>query len=186
MNADSFDVAFICTGNRFRSPLAAALLAAETQGLPVRIESVGMLELGPMPALPEAVSAARSFGLDLSAHTARDLAQLDLASFDLVLGFEQLHVRSAVGAGHAAAERTFVLPELVVLLEALPSSPSLPEPIERARRRIQEADRLRAQAGSNATVHGIADPLGRPASVQRRTAEEVQTLVSQLARGLFT
>jgi protein-tyrosine phosphatase len=186
LTSGNFEVAFVCTGNRFRSPLAAALFAAETEDLPVRIESLGILELGSAPALPEAVEAGRAFGVDLSAHRTRDLAQLDLADFDLVLGFEQLHVRSAVGAGRAPAERTFILPELGALLEVLPTSPSLPDPVERARARVQEAGRLRAQAGRNATVHDIPDPLGRPASVQRQTAEEIRALVSTVAPLLFS
>ena len=39
-------VAFVCTGNRFRSPLAAALLESEAEGLPVEIASLGTLDLG--------------------------------------------------------------------------------------------------------------------------------------------
>ena len=184
MTATRFDVAFVCTGNRFRSPLAAALLAAETNQLPVRVESAGILDVGPTPALPEAVAAARTFGIDLSGHRARALKQVDLQPFDLVLGFELLHVRAAVGTSHAPAERTFVLPELVHLLEALPAPP-VTETLEWARRRIQQANRLRAEAGSSLPAHDVPDPIGRPASVQRRTAEEVRELVSRLTRALF-
>jgi hypothetical protein len=40
----SFEVVFVCTGNRFRSPLAAALFGRATAGLPVSVSSRGTLD----------------------------------------------------------------------------------------------------------------------------------------------
>jgi protein-tyrosine-phosphatase len=53
----------------------------------VAVVSVGTLELGPVPALPEAVEMAESYGLNLSGHRAQSIASVDLESCDLVLGF---------------------------------------------------------------------------------------------------
>ena len=106
-------VAFVCTGNRFRSPLAAALFESEAEGLPVEIASLGTLELGEEPALPEAVALAEGLGLDLSAHRARSVAELELGAYDLVLGFERKHVVASVVDAKAKIERTFTLPELL-------------------------------------------------------------------------
>ena len=39
--ADELQVVFVCTGNRFRSPLAAALFREATSGLPVDVRSMG-------------------------------------------------------------------------------------------------------------------------------------------------
>jgi protein-tyrosine-phosphatase len=160
------------------------LLARDGAGLPLQIHSLGLLSLGAAPALPEAVELAQAIGLDLSGHRARDLTQLDLRPVDLVLGFEQIHVSTAVVDGYAAIERTFTLPELVELLAALPDEPSSPEPVERARARIERAHALRSDE-RNRAVPEIADPLGRPRSAQRRLADEIRALVSELHDQLF-
>jgi protein-tyrosine phosphatase len=181
MTAATFDVAFICTGNRFRSPLAAALLAAEVGELPVRASSLGLLDLGSVDALKEAVETARSFGVDLSGHRTRCLADVDLEPFDLILGFEWAHVQSAIVDGHAAIERTFTLSELVGLLRELDSDAHL-EPNER----VREAHARRSPGFMTRRPSEIPDPLGKPPAVQRRIAEEVRELVAELWRLLFS
>jgi protein-tyrosine phosphatase len=178
-------VAFLCTGNRFRSPLAAALLAEQAHGFPAHIESLGTLDLGPIPALPEAVAAAETFGLDLSGHRARGIVDVDLAPFDLVIGFERAHVAAAVVDGGAQLERTFTLPELVELLREIPEPPPASDPVERARVRIREAHAARPPDFRNRPVLEVADPLGKPRSAQDATAVELRSLVSTLAHELL-
>jgi len=60
--AAAFRIDFVCTGNRFRSPLAAELLRRAIGGLPVEVASVGTLDLGPLSALPEAMEEWRPSG----------------------------------------------------------------------------------------------------------------------------
>jgi protein-tyrosine-phosphatase len=179
-------VAFVCTGNRFRSPLAAALLGDRAKGLPVAVDSLGTLELGPVPALPEAVELAERYGVDLSGHRARNIAEVDLAPYDLVLGFEQMHVATAVVDGGAALERTFTLPELVELLGAAPAPPVEGGAIEQARAKTRAAHAARGPEYPKNTVPEIADPLGKPWPSQRRIAEELQVLVGELSSRLFS
>jgi protein-tyrosine-phosphatase len=176
-------VAFVCTGNRFRSPLAAALLAREADGLPLRIVSLGTLDIGSRPALPEAVAIADELGLDLSGHASRNLAKLELEPFDLVLGFEREHVMASVVDAGAQRERTFTLPELVGLLRRLPDPPPQTDPIERALVRIREAHAARSQGFRQ--IPELGDPLGKALRIQRQTAAELSDLVSELAVGLF-
>ena len=90
-------VLFLCNGNLFRSPYAAASLARALAGVPgsapVRIESAGFLSPGKQsPA--SAVSAARKRGIDLSSHLSRLLKKGSLESFDLVVVMSQDHARS--------------------------------------------------------------------------------------------
>jgi protein-tyrosine phosphatase len=184
--ADShFDVAFVCTGNRFRSPLAAALLSAETDGLPLRTSSFGIVDLRSSTALPEALDVAESFGLDLSEHRTRCVTDADLEHVDLVLGFERTHVHSATVDGHAPIEHTFTLPELVELLQEVRQPLQASAAVERARGRIEAAHALRPPGFRSRRVPEIGDPLGRSASAQRRIAEEVRDLVSRLGAMLF-
>jgi protein-tyrosine-phosphatase len=178
---EPFQVAFVCTGNRFRSPLAAALLERKAHGLPVRIASLGTLDLGSQPALPEAVEMARELGLDLAAHRARRLASGDLVGADLVLGFEQRHVKASVVDSGAPREASFTLPELVQLLSQIPGPPLANDPIERARVRIRQANAARG----GGPVLELGDPLGLTIADQRGIARELSQLVSLLVDRLF-
>jgi low molecular weight protein-tyrosine phosphatase len=178
-------VAFVCTGNRFRSPLAAALLARDAEGLPLRIVSLGTLDLGSKPALPEAVAIAHELGLDLSGHASRNLASVELEPFDLVLGFERMHVMAAVVEAQAPIERTFTLPELVALLRRLPGPPLPVDPVERALVRIRQAHAARPPGFRDGPMPELGDPLGKTLQAQRQTAAELSDLVSELAVSLF-
>jgi protein-tyrosine phosphatase len=180
-----FDVVFVCTGNRFRSPLAAAALAAACDQPGIQASSVGILDLGPVPALQEALELARSFELDLSSHRARTISQLDLAPLDLVLGFERAHVHAAVVDASAAVQRTFTLPELVLLLEGLPEPAAASTPADSARARVNQAHEARPPNFRTAAVPEIVDPLGRSPREQRVVAEEVRRLVERLVQLLF-
>jgi len=108
-----FEVVFVCTGNRFRSPLAAGLFTLATAGLPVTVRSAGTLDIGPRRAFPETLEEAHRFGLDLSRHSARAIAELETSAADLAVGFEQVHL--AVRQGRPA---TLMPPFQGVLSEA--------------------------------------------------------------------
>ena len=175
------EVVFVCTGNRARSPLAEVLFRKYASGFEATVASVGTRELGPAPALPEAIAAARRLGVDLSGHTAQALAAGALADSDLVLGFEPAHLSTAVVDGGAHPSRTFLLGELVLLLDA---GGVHSDPPEGARRAVATANARRVRSRPDVT-HVIADPYGKPAKVMRRTAAEIDGLVQALVGGLF-
>ena len=179
-----FRIAVICTGNRFRSPLACALLARHGAGVPVSVSSYGTLDLGSSAALPEAVEIAATFGVDLSAHTAEHLELGNLAEADLVLGFEKFHLASAVVDGGASRDAVFTLPELVRLLEhAEPPAPA--EPVAHARARVSAAGATRRRAGGLRRPPSIPDPLGESRAVQEEIAARISGLCARLAAQLF-
>jgi protein-tyrosine-phosphatase len=138
-----------------------------------------------VPALPEAIELAKTLDVDLAGHRAAGLSEIDLEPLDLVLGFELMHVRTAVVDAAAAIERTFTLPELVRLLEALPEPASRPDAAEQARARVKQAHESRPPGFRRAAVEEVPDPLGRPAHEQRRVATAVDDLVRRLAHLLF-
>ena len=171
MPDDTFDVVFVCTGNQFRSPLAEAVFARETDGLPVRSSSCGTAALDGAAAFEEAADLGKRLSVDLSAHRSRKLG--DLSGADLVVGFEHHHVERAVVDGGARRERAFTLPQLVELLEAHPTSGSPDE-------------RLAAvQPGNVLEAPEIIDPYGEPGEVQEAIADEVEDLSRRLAVALF-
>ena len=182
MARDAFDVVFICTGNRFRSAIAQALLTQLTEGLPVRATSAGTLDLGPATVLPEALELAPALGIDLTAHRARWIRDLDLADADLVLGFELVHVATAVVDCGAPRDRSFTLPELVSLFpEGLPAAAD-GDPVARARAAVRAAHEARDSDGRRLE---LGDPLGGTPELFQQTAAEVRVLTERLAAVLF-
>jgi hypothetical protein len=108
-----------------------------------------------------------------------------LANTDLVVGFERVHVVTAVVDGGAAREHTFTLPELVVLLGAA-------EPVEsgglleRAQERIRRAAAARPRDGAAVVpVPELEDPLGRAPAAQAEIAQRVGDLTLELRERLF-
>jgi protein-tyrosine phosphatase len=180
---DEFELVLLCTGNRARSPVAEGFLRDQLADLPVRLRSLGTLELGSAPALREAIEAAALLGLDISDHRARPLAGEDLSGADLVVGFEQRHVVAAVVDAGARRDRVFSLPELVELLEE--SGPHrFGDPIVRARQAIADAHARRSGHSASSRAE-LADPLGRDRNFYRDTVEQVRELSIRLAVGLF-
>jgi protein-tyrosine phosphatase len=178
--SDEFDVVVICSGNRFRSPLAEAVLRSKTDGLPVRVRSFGTLDLPPGHPLPQALELAPGYGLDLMDHRSHPLAGNDLSEADLVIGFEQVHLAMAVLGASAQPERTFLITDLVAALDDT-EPPHEDGVVERARVAVRLADAAR----TTGSPQEIADPLGGTASGYRKTADEVYRLTSRLAERLF-
>jgi protein-tyrosine-phosphatase len=181
--SDTFDITFLCTGNRLRSPVAEALARDATQGLPVTIRSLGLLDLGAVAALPEAVAFGRTRGVDLTAHRASQLVRARLGGVDLVLGFERSNVMRAVVDGGAQRDRTFLLAELVDLLAKGPA-PRADGTVESARRAVRAANDRRDSA-MPASRFEIRDPLGLAPAQQEQILESVAELTSLLVRQLF-
>lgn len=91
-------VLFVCTANRFRSPLAAAMFSkalGETndreaagaigRGGEWRVRSAGTWATPGQPALPEVVEAAQRLGLDLADHRSERVSGELLSEYDLIL-----------------------------------------------------------------------------------------------------
>jgi protein-tyrosine-phosphatase len=177
----TFRIAFVCTGNRGRSPFAAQVLRDLTGYLPVSVESFGTLDVGPAPALTDAVWAADLLGADLRSHRARVLRKNALRGADLVIGFEPFHVAEAVVTGGALRERSFLVTEFVATLWQLRDAGAQGRPTARAV--VQRAD-----AGRSA-ISTEMGPIADPVSLSRRdvlvTFELIRDLVEVIADGLF-
>jgi len=180
-----FTVVFVCTGNRFRSPLAEHLLRAATAGLPVRVSSVGTQELASGSALPEAIELGRGLGVDLTPHRSRPLHRELVEGADLVLGFERRHMRAAVVVGGVARERAFTAGELAALLRVAGVPEASSDPVAGARSAVAEADRLRRQFQREPAAAELADPFGGSDDESRASASAVAELVREIAAALF-
>jgi protein-tyrosine phosphatase len=182
---EMFEILFVCTGNRCRSPIAEVQLRNLADGLPVTVGSIGLLDLGPAPALPEVIDVGRSVGLDLSHHKARHLSAVDLGAVDLVVGLERSHVAAAVVEAGAPYERAFTLKEIVRLLESLPPVPSPEDPVERARALVHAAHEARGSSPGFMPGEDIEDPFGGTRSAYVEMAHTVALLCRSLVAALF-
>jgi protein-tyrosine phosphatase len=177
-----FEVVFICTGNRFRSPIAAELFRNATAGLPVVVRSLGVSEIGPEPVLPEALDWAARYELDLAEHRAAAVMGADLSGTDLVLGFERSHVGTAILDGRAQPAHTFLLTELVELVGQPVGKPDA-DPVEHARALVASAHE--ARLGLRPTSEEVPDPLGGPRKGYGEVGDRVRVLTLDLASALF-
>lgn len=82
------NVLYVCTGNVFRSPVAAEMTKKLLKGSGIRVESAGILEYGGAP-LPERITTmARGYGIDLSEHRPRRVNARLVEAADLILVFD--------------------------------------------------------------------------------------------------
>lgn len=86
-------ILFICTANRYRSPIAAACFKSELskrdQDKAWDVQSAGTWTQNGLAALPDAVLAARQFGLDIREHRSREVTAEMMAAADLILVMER-------------------------------------------------------------------------------------------------
>jgi protein-tyrosine-phosphatase len=181
---DQFSIVFVCSGNRFRSPLAEAFVRRLTVGLPVLVHSFGTMRLGATPALAEATKLGLWCGVDLSEHRARLIGSESIDDADLLIGFDQDHVRRAVIVGNAATERSFTFREIVALLEEVETLET-PDVVQRARHAVRQAAARREDDPDAARPGSVADPFGRSWRVYRETAAEIRELSLRLVAELF-
>jgi protein-tyrosine-phosphatase len=179
--SEDFSIGFVCTANRFRSVLAAAVATRALEALPVRVHSAGIQYAGGAPPLRVAREVGASFGLDLAEHRAEVLAPGTLSGFDLVVGFELAHVASAVVQGGAERARTFTLRELVALVESTASDESL-DWSSRAQDVLLQLD---ARPRWPRTAWQIRDPVGESRARQVAMAREIADLTCRLLCGFF-
>lgn len=89
---EKLDLVILCRGNKYRSPFAAALLekALKKAAPHVSVRSAGTSAVPGQPAPPAAQAAANAQGMDLSAHSARHIAQINPSKHSRFLVFDPI------------------------------------------------------------------------------------------------
>ncbi|MEP7022381.1 MAG: hypothetical protein ABJB47_00910 [Actinomycetota bacterium] len=174
------DVLVLCTANRCRSPMAAALLAAELQqaGAALPVRSAGFLDAG-WPAPVEVTQAMARYGIDLGRHRSRPVTVSDLDQADLVLAATREHLRQAIVLAPGAWPRAFTLRELARRGAATgprPATQDLPAWLARVHAGRDRMALLGESAGDD-----VADPTGGPPDGYLQTAAGLHQLARTLA-----
>ena len=111
------NILFVCTANRFRSPLAALYFARELvrhgDDQDVRVSSAGTWTIPERPATPEVIAFAKSLGLNLSMHKSRVVSKRILSDADLVVVMESGHKESLSNEFPATSDQIYLLSDII-------------------------------------------------------------------------
>jgi protein-tyrosine phosphatase len=172
------EVLVVCTANRVRSPMGAAMLvrACAEAGAAVRVSSAGLLR-GGHPADPTAALVAAEWGLDLEGHVSREVDRELLRASDLVIVMTRDHLRQLAVLEPSTFARTFTFPELARGAIDLPASPA---PLRERVAALSAGRSARALLGER-PQDDVADPMGGPIEGYRVLAAELDELVRRIA-----
>jgi protein-tyrosine-phosphatase len=110
-------VLFVCTANRYRSPIAAACFKAELakrkQEKSWSVLSAGTWAMDGYPAMPAAILEARQLGLNIQDHRSRGITAEMLQESDLVVVMEQGHKEAVQVEFKAYRQKVVLLSEVV-------------------------------------------------------------------------
>jgi len=178
----------VCTANIARSPLAAAMLAAEVQrrhlGACIRVDSAGVRARPGHPAAEHTLTVAARRGLDLRAHRSRPTIDAAPEGADLVLTMSQRQ-RDHLGGSYAGmAARVFSLPELARLLAPVDPAP-LPPPGGVRLRAATRAAHLQRPRSTPGPEEDVTDPYGQPERAYEDLAARLDGLLAAVAPALL-
>ena len=110
-------VLFVCTGNQYRSPIAAEAFRGQLirDGLIAqwRVASAGTWTSAGHHAPPDAVALARSFGINIEGHITRMVDAKMLEDADLVFVMEQGHKESIQVEFPLARKKVYLLSQVM-------------------------------------------------------------------------
>jgi low molecular weight protein-tyrosine phosphatase len=175
-------VLVVCTANLCRSPVAAALLARQFDGMVDvdgrrwTVASAGTTAHR-ADADPDTASAAASIGLDLGDHRPRVVAAADVEHADLILTMTRAQLRQLVAEAPGAWPKTFTLRELLRRAQSLPRAETVEAWLAAAGAGRRAADVMRASADDD-----IADPYRCGRAANDAMVRELAVLTTELAR----
>ncbi len=112
-------VAFVCTGNTCRSPMAGAIarhlvgnrpaLAAGRAPVPVRVVTAGVAAGNGAPMTREAQDALRGLGVDPGQHRSRSLTQELARSAEAIFVMTASHAQAVLAIAPDMRDRTFMV-----------------------------------------------------------------------------
>ncbi|OQX94802.1 hypothetical protein B6I21_08745 [candidate division KSB1 bacterium 4572_119] len=109
-----FHILFVCSGNLCRSPMAEGLLKKKLFkefGNLVTISSAGTLNLVGRPATPNAISAAKEKGVDITRHQSKSISEENLQKSDIVLVMTEHHKKFIRNHYPQFSESVFLITE---------------------------------------------------------------------------
>lgn len=170
----------VCTHNRTRSVLAAALLWEHLKRLDVssRVRSAGTMADG-HPPTEATVRLLRGRGVDVSNYRSMRLLPELVEGAHLIVTAEAEHVVAIAGRWPDAYERTFTLPEVVALGARV--GPRAGRPVGEWLDEINRHRRPSATYLDPGSVPEVADPTGESRRTWNTSFAELDRLTADLA-----
>lgn len=128
-----------------------------------------------VPVTAPTLEAAAELGIDLREHVSRPVDRALVASADLLIGMERLHVREAVVVEPSVWRRAFTLRDLVRRAEAV--DPRAPGQSLRSWLELLSAGRDRMAVMGSSDLDDVRDPTTDPSVDHRSTAADIADLV---------
>ncbi len=99
-------IAFVCTGNTCRSPMAEAIFntLAQEKNIAVRAESFGISTVTGMRVSQNSIIACGEIGVDLSSKTSTAAADADLEKYSRFFCMSQSHAQALLRFGVPASK----------------------------------------------------------------------------------
>ena len=185
----TFNVLVVCTANHCRSPMAEQLLrAAVTEQFgdenSWHIGSAGtdVDRIRPMHQFAEVVLNERA--VLVSGHQAVEVTRDRILQADLILAAARQHRAVLVTMAPPALGRTFTIRQFARLADQV-GPISAADPAELGRRLVAEAKFARGMLQPVPVEEDdVADPIGRPISVFRECADQLEDSVRRILRPL--
>lgn len=170
-----FRVLVVCTGNLFRSPLAAGLLQQgfdEVSPGRFRVDSAGTSGVSGAPVTDDVLSLAADWGFDLSAFRARRLQRDDIIASDLIIGMERRHRSQTVILEPSALRRSFTLREFARIIRPVSTEVGL-DLRQRWTELVTHAQRSRMPNADGPACDDVTDPHDDWARLSETMIEEM-------------
>jgi protein-tyrosine phosphatase len=187
-------VLFVCTGNICRSVMAEKMLTAKLGNLSeeVGVSSAGTRSVRGRGMTEDAIRVITNFGVQATAHRARDIGDVMIRTSDVILTATREHRSAVVSAVPGAARRTFTMREYARLSEAFFTSEALSAvratTDDTADVFIASLARLRGLVLPHADVTSddIEDPYRRSGEVYDRVGAQIDVVTTRIATDLTT
>ncbi len=169
---------FICTANRCRSPLAAAIARQQLarRGRTARVESFGLMASGkPTPDTGIGVAAER--GLSLAGHRSVRLRGSRIQPNDLLLTMTRAQAREVVAAKPDLWPRVFTLMSFAELATDQPAyrRSCFLDWVE-----FLGSERPRTALLGDGRADEVPDPMGQPAEMWREVAASLDRTIDRV------
>lgn len=110
-------IVFICTGNVCRSPMAEHYMQGKIKELKKDeeyiIDSCGIYANPGEKATKNAIEAIKEYGIDMESHRAKNIYQINLEDFDLIIGLTNQHKENIIRLFPTIKNKVYTLKEYV-------------------------------------------------------------------------
>ena len=185
----TFNVLVVCTANHCRSPIAEQLLSAavgehlgDANSWNISSAGTDVDRIRPLHQFAEEVLRER--GVLVPGHRAVQVTREQIMEADLILAAARQHRAAVVTMAPPALGRTFTIRQFARLVDQIEPITAV-DPVELGRQLVDDAKFARGMLQPvPVDQDDVADPMGRPLTVFRECADQIEDAVRRILRPL--